>query len=952
MVAIGGSAGSLEALKSFFSAIPDNSELAYVILVHAKPDQPTMLADLLAKKSRIPVALAEDGDRITAGRAYVTPAGFFPSLDNDKLLFEKPAGDPIPMPIDMMFRSFAGMLGERLAAVVLSGSNADGSQGVKAVKEANGLVMVQDEESAEHTIMPRHAVDTRAADFVLAPAEMPEKLHSFFDGFKTLNDADFKDGDRKVMNTICSVLESRIGHDFSNYKQSSMMRRITRRMTVNRISDSKEYIQYLRNTPEECNKLFEELLIGVTQFFRDPEAYEKLKEVLLRDLLPDCKTGRTFRVWVPGCSTGEEVYSLAIIIHECLDQLDLSLDVHIFGTDIDERAINVARKGVYPASIQADIDKGRLSRYFSKENSDYIVNARIRDNIVFSIQNILHDPPFSRLHLLCCRNLLIYLNAKIQQKLLPLFHHSLVSGGLLMLGPSESIGRYSDLFATKVKHWKIFQRREVATEKKYPLTFPPRKTDTKKAVKPEAQSPPNDRFDLGEVTRQAVLDHFSPPAVLIDTNYEICHIQGRPGKYIEHPSGAPTNKLIDLAREGLRIELSMAIREAISTQKKVVRNQISVKTNGDNQMIDLHVLPTPTDKLQDYLLVSFVDVESKDVDFQSSSDNGNDKEKRISELENELLRQRANHQATIEELDTANEELKSTNEELQSTNEEWQSSNEELESTKEELQSLNEELQTVNNELQSKVDELVDSNDDMRNLLNSTRIATVFVDNEHCVRRFTEEAGAIINLIRTDINRPLYHVATNLVDENLDEHLSRATKQLVTVTKEVRTDSGDWYNMRIVPYRTNDNRIDGAVITFTDINAQKKVQQEFREAKENAETAWQLIRHVFDMTEKPTAVLDRHGRIVVANRNFADLLDTPLESIVGIDFLKLHVDAFEKIDLATKLTKALEKNRDFSTDTFRMDNTDGRQNWSIHGRIIKEGEEFPYRIILTMELEE
>ncbi|BBO87289.1 CheR family methyltransferase [Desulfosarcina ovata] len=723
-------------------------------------------------------------------------------------------------------------------------------------------------------------------------------------------------------------------------------------MGLNQIQGHEQYISLLRKNPEEVEALFRELLIGVTNFFRDPESFDALKYTVLPELFDKIPEDGTFRAWVPGCSTGEEVYSLAMIIREVLDKNPKRISVQLFGTDIDGFAIDKARAGLYPASIAADVSEERLKRFFIKEGDSFHIRREIRDFAVFSAQDLIKDPPFSRLHLLCCRNLLIYLDTEAQKKLLPLFHYTLRPDGVLMLGSSETIGSFANLFDVMDKKWKIFRRVEVPQELRQQIEFPSGPSTTDMALATNKLAPgeePKVNFSL--LTQKAILDQFAPTALLVDPRGHILYVQGRTGKYLETPSGPPTHNILDMARQGLRIELSSALRAARTSHQTVIRKRIGVKTNGDTQMITLHVSPQYVPKeLAGRFLVVFEDVENPPVPGPQSGDQAIQKHEaaRIIALEQELQNTRESHQTTIEELESSNEELKSTNEELQSSNEELQSTNEELESSKEELQSLNEELQTVNAELQSKVEELSAAHDDMRNLLNSTEIATVFVDNSLRVKRFTPQATAIINLIQTDIGRPLQHVATNLTYAGMISDLETVLKNLAPQRAEVQTNSGDWFKMRIIPYRTTDNRIDGAVLTFTTINEEKQAQEVLTTSKTELEQAWQLVRDIFDMNEEPMAVLDAKGRIVLANAAFSDLMKLPDEKIAGLDVLDIKNGLLAATDLKTRLMDAAEKKRDFTITASEITQADRANKYFINGRIIRtdDGEEEAYRILL------
>ncbi|MFH1998698.1 MAG: CheR family methyltransferase, partial [Planctomycetota bacterium] len=807
--------------------------------------------------------------------------------------------------------------------MILSGTGTDGTLGIKEIKAHDGLVLVQTEVSAAYDGMPRSAISTGLVDRVLAPEEMPEIIRNYF----TLHSKGIRQ--KKVtapasvdsepldwLNKIFAILRTQVGHDFSAYKANTLLRRITRRMNLNQIESHEKYVQFIRENPNEVEALFRELLIGVTHFFRDPESFDVLKSRVLPDILLSMNHESTLRAWIPGCSTGEEVYSLAIIIREALDNHAKRINVQLFGTDIDDRSIDKARQGIFPASIAADVSAERLDRFFIQEGDYFRVRKEIRDCAVFSIQDLVRDPPFSRLQLLCCRNLLIYLEAEAQKKLLPLFHFTLAPNGFLVLGSSETVGGFSNLFKTVDKKWKIFRHKPVPVTLRQQVVFPSGPSITEKENHAELLNPAGPKKDFAQIAQKAILDQFSPTALLIDPKGNILHVQGRTGRYLETPSGPPTQNILDMAREGLRIELSSAIRAARSSNLPVVRKKISVRTNGDIQWINLHVCPQETlDEVAAQLLVVFEDIKvpAQSQDFEKSAPQASQHEpSRIAELERELQNTRESHQTTIEELESSNEELKSTNEEMQSSNEELQSTNEELESSKEELQSLNEELQTVNAELNSKVEELSTTHNDMLNLLNSTEIATIFVDNDLRVRRFTPKATTIINLIQTDVGRPLQHVVNNLSYERMVADLKEVLEKLIPKSIEVQTHEGQWFDMRILPYRTTDNRNDGVVLTFTPISEQKNAQQVLKYSNIELEEALYLARAVFDINSDPLAVFDQAGNLIIANKTFYKAINMHEEKARDPQLLNIFTDLLQQTKTKALIMESMKKEKEFN----------------------------------------
>jgi two-component system CheB/CheR fusion protein len=608
LVGIGASAGGLQALQAFFSHLPEITGLAYIILMHTSPDHESLLPDLLQKSTRIPVSTALDEEVIQPDHIYVVPPGKEINIYKNAVQLLDPAERDSNLPIDFFFRSMAQDQKEHAAGIILSGTGTDGTQGVREIKYHEGFVMAQSPESAKYDGMPRSAIRTGVVDLVLPPQEMPENLAHYYRRRFLGKDEDLSD--RRAEHTdwlskIFSLIRTRIGHDFSAYKKNTLHRRIQRRMDLNQIRDHQAYIRYLRENPNEMDALFRELLIGVTSFFREPESFEALKNDVLPDLLTQKEADSTFRAWIPGCSTGEEAYSLAIILRECLDRIPRKINIQLFATDIDKHAIEQAREGIYPATIAADVSEERLRRFFIKEDHFYRVSKEIRECIVFSVHDVLTDPPFSRLDLLCCRNLLIYLEPETQKTLLPLFHYTLNSEGLLMLGSSETVGKYSNLFQPLEKKWKIYRRREVPQTLQQQITFPTGSSIVPQHSRSSEGTRPARDVDVGRSVQKVILERFSPASVLVDSKGNILHFQGDTSKYLRPVTGPPNQGILDMAREGLRIELSSALRNAVSSGEEERRRGISVKRNGDAQEIDLRVIPirTPGDVAGNYLVV-------------------------------------------------------------------------------------------------------------------------------------------------------------------------------------------------------------------------------------------------------------------------------------------------------------------------------------------------------------
>jgi two-component system CheB/CheR fusion protein len=854
IVGIGASAGGLEALVDLFGEMPVDTGMAFVVVTHQHPGHTSMLPELLRRGTGIPVFEARDGLTVEPNHIYVGPPGGHLSILNGTLhLMDTGLQEAPRLPIDYFFRALASDQKERAICIVLSGTGTDGTVGLRAIKAESGMAMAQQPQSAKYSGMPSSAIATGLADYVLPPAGMPQQLMVYAKGpYLTALPIhpEVATVPPQPLQKIFILLRNRTGHDFSAYKTSTIHRRIERRMNVHQIKTPSDYVRFLQENPRELDILFKELLISVTNFFRDPDAWTALIPHI-EDLLKLRPEGYTFRFWVPGCATGEEAYTLAIVFRECLDKVNRHQTVQIFGTDLDPQAIDTARAGVYPDGIGVDVSPKRLERFFIREDGTYRIRKEIREMTVFAPQNVIKDPPFTKLDLISCRNLLIYLNSQLQKKLLPIFHYALKPDGVLLLGPSETIGPAVDLFETSDKRWKIYRRKESAmalhTLPEIPA-HPLERMETANLLGAAAQHPREIRLSVQ--LERVLLNRFTPASLVVNERGDILYIHGRTGAYLEPAEGEPRNNILEMVREGLQVELPAAMRECRKKGKDVTREGIRVKNNGGFAYINLTVARIGgPEAIRDLLLITFrptppaqpKHLRTKGIPARSRETG------RIGQLERELQYTKESHQTTLEELETSNEELKSANEELQSINEELQSTNEELETSKEEMQSLNEELTTVNTELQSKVDELSETNDDMQNLLNSTNIATVFLDNDLNIKRFTTQAKDLVMLRETDVGRPISDLASNLEQNDLGNDCQRVLKTLGTQEAEVSTKTGQWYQMRIMPYRTAENVIDGLVLTFVDINRLKKAEQEVSAVRDGLSNELEAIQRLHEI---------------------------------------------------------------------------------------------------------
>jgi len=852
--------------------------MAFVVVQHLAPDYKSILTELIQRYTRMQVFEVEDGMVIRPECTYIIPPNHDMAFMNGALqLLEPTAPRGQRLPIDFFFRSLAQDQHAQAIGIVLSGTGSDGTQGVRAIKGEGGMVMAQSLDSTEYDGMPRSAVATGMVDFVLPPAEMPAQLIAYASHAFGRNREAFASAGLKVdeaLQKIFVLLRAHTGHDFSRYKQNTINRRIERRMAVHQIDEVDNYISYLRKNLSEVDALFRDLLIGVTNFFRDPAAFKALEEEAVVRLMSNKPAGATIRVWVPGCSTGEEAYSIAILLQERMDALKTSFKLLVFATDIDSQAIERARTGIYPASIAADISSERLARYFSEEPGGgfFRINKLVRDMLVFSEQDVIKDPPFSRLDLISCRNLLIYMGPELHKKLIPLFHYALSPGGFLFLGSSESIGDHLDLFATVNRTAKLFQRKDEGMPPRLSLArFLPPPTERGGARPATGKAAADSGRQLREVAEQGLLQQYGAAGVLVNERGDILYLHGRTGQYLEPAAGEAGLNILKMARQGLRPALTTLLHKAAARKESVSHSAVRVKTNGDYSSVDLKVLQVAVDAAEPPLFLVILEpaprvpaarkATSGTAPRAGATGNVEKINAQVAALKQELRDKEEYLQTSTEELETTNEELKSANEEMQSINEEMQSTNEELETSREELQSVNEELATVNAELQGKVADLSQANNDMNNLLAGTGVGTIFVDHQLCIRRFTPAITQVINLIQTDVGRPVGHIVSNLTDyDRLVEDVQQVLDTLVPVEIEVKSRLGKWFVLRIRPYRTLENVIEGAVITFFDVTEMKKA----RDVLQNAES---LHRLAAVMTDSRDAILvqDLEGRILCWN---------------------------------------------------------------------------------------
>jgi two-component system CheB/CheR fusion protein len=896
IVALGGSAGSIDALERFFRNTPAHSGLAFVVLVHQLPTQNGELTQVLQRFTDMPVVEVIDGMRVRPNHVYVLPPDRDLSILHGTLLLLFPAQPASRrMPIDFFLESLAKDAQERAVAIIFSGLGSDGSIGLKLVMENFGMVMTQEPGTAAYPAMPNAAIATEFVDFVLAPELMSTQVLDYVERplmhrpLRELVEPGVQPA--HALQKIFALIRAQTGHDFSYYKRNTVFRRIERRMNAHQIQEFTHYVRYLQENPLEVGHLFKELLIGVTKFFRDAEAFERLKEYLL-PLLQQKPVDSTVRVWAPGCSTGEEAYSLAMLLLECFDEVDPArhLKIQIFATDISTESIDFARTGLYAENIVGDVSGQRLARFFQKQDSHYLIRKEVRDLVVFAAHNINKDAPFTKLDLLCCRNLLIYLSTELQKNLLPVFHYALNVGGLLFLGPSENTSSFQDLFQPLDIKWKISRRTDASYSltqlASFPFALARHTASSAQATSLLTTSPTARRADtpFASLVQKELLRSYTPPAVVINTKGEILHVNGRTGRYLEPAPGLSGMNLFEMAREKLNYEVSGAVHRATQTREDVVVENVSVQTDAGPQLLRLSVRhltePAP---LAGLLLVAFEDQPTprRVRRARGGTEASREYESIIAALDKELQFTKHRLQTTVEEMESSLEELKSTNEELQSANEELQSTNEETMTNKEEMQSLNEELMTLNLQYQARTEELSQAANDMKNLLDATDIALVFLDNNLLIKRFTHSVSRIINLVPADVGRPLQHFASNLRYEHLLRDVQQVLDRLTSLERNIQTTTDEWYTMRILPYRTLDNYINGAVITFTRITGLKTLESKLQESVN-------LLEAMRTAVHEPVVVLDARLHVYFSNQAFADLFgrvpaDLAAQSLTQLD---------------------------------------------------------------------
>jgi len=886
VIGMGASAGGIEAVSRFFQNMPHDSGMAFVLIQHLPPERESFVAEILSRKTSMPVKQVEDGMRVERNTVYVIRPGHTLTLEEGQLRL----GDSVEKkghrrPVDDFFRSVAAEQKEKSIVVILSGMGSNGSAGAQAIKAAGGIVIAQDPETAEFPSMPRTVIHAGYADYVAPPEAIPEMLlnysrHPYYseDGYAREQAETALQRERHHFTEILAILRAVTGRDYSGYKKPTLLRRIQRRMGLAQVTTLHDYVGVLRSQAEEVQGLNTDLTINVTGFFRDTQAWEALRAQVLQSMFEERDNTSQLRAWVAGCASGEEAYTLAMLIAEEADRQRKHFDVKIFATDTAEKTLGHARAGIFPAGIEGDVSAERLDRFFERDDHSYKVRKEIREMVVFAPQNLLTDPPFSRLDLCTCRNLLIYLEPATQRRVISLLHFSLKEDGTLFLGNSETVGQAEDLFEPIDRKWRLYRRLG-------PTRHELLRTNLAVAggaiTAPIADLVPAERPGVALLIQRAVNENHGPAFVVIDDRERAVYFQGRTDRYLAHPAGEPTRNIVEMTRDPLRGAARAAVREAM-TQQRLVRSQdIASLTAGRPHRVNISVAPLGDARVDDHYVVTFEEAANRGAVAGGAEEAvesaGRDKKgkkagrqaRKDDVLEAQLHSVREELQSTIEELEASNEELKASNEEVTSINEELQSTNEELETSKEELQSLNEELTTVNSQLQAKIEELEGTTNDLTNLLSSTDIAVVFLDTALRIRRFTPAMKDLLELIPSDIGRPVMHLAQKFEGPNIIKAAQSVLEKLIPVESEIRSHSAHWYACRALPYRTQDNRIDGVVLTFVDITERKHAEQVVRDAQMRLQAAVEQLPAAVLIAEAPS------GRLVLANHQAAVLFGHP-----------------------------------------------------------------------------
>lgn len=936
IIGIGASAGGLEAFGSLFQKMPKGTGMAFILIQHIDPSHVASVVSIIQKQTTMPVIEVRNGGvRVEPDHLYMIPQNREISVVDGTIHLREAFDSAGRHSVDLFFRSLAEDLKDRAICIILSGMGTDGTVGARAVKAQTGLVIVQDPNDAGYSGMPRSAINAGVADMILPAEQMAKELLEYVRG------AYGKPAERRrealeqssdSLQNIFKIIKSQTKRDFSGYKVSTVNRRIERRMSINRVQELDDYVRLLREDSREAQELVKDLLIQVTSFFRDPRGFEAMKKHL-KALIRNKGPRQEIRAWTVGCSTGEETYSVAMIIDECRAELDRDNDFHVFGMDLDASSIEVARAGVYPESIEVDVSPERLEKYFTREENRYRVKRDLREQLVFAVHDIITDPPLSHMDLVLARNLLIYLDADTQKRVLPVLHYGLNDGGILFMGTAETIGEsHEDMFETLDRRWRIYRAR---SDKHHVVPIPPLEKPAYQAAG-AVRRPGKNRKPAPAADIERMLIRAMQPAVLVDRDLNILYAHGETGKYLQLGEGKPSNRLLDMARESIRMPLATATHLALREERDVTQEGIRVRIDGDAIRVKLTVKPIRDREVR--LVVLFEDVKPKRKTKESAQI---EQDERYKALEQEL-------RFTSESLKSMVEELETSNEELRSTVEEYQSTNEELESSREELQSMNEELHTINNEYSRNLEELSDVSDDMRNLLNSTDSATLFVDEDLNIKRFTPATARVLNIREGDVGRPVMDITSRMKSDDLAAGVRKVLANLVPIETEVQANDSHWYLVRILPYRTAEGAIEGAVISFADISAQKKLQDKLMHTSNRLKGALAYANSILDTMRESMIVMDGNLKIESVNQAFCRAFNVDEKATKGKALYDLGNGQWDIPELRKLLGEILPRNTSF--EDFRVEHDFpgvGKRSLMLNARRLKLGG--VQRILLAIE---
>jgi len=964
IVGIGASAGGLEAFSQLLEALATDTGMAFVLVQHLAPSHKSLLPDLLGAKTTLPVVQAEDGMALRANHVFVIPPNAELTIANGKLhLAARPGGPAQHLPINAFFHSLAQWSDGHSIGIILSGTADDGAIGLREIKAVGGITIAQDPATARHEGMPRAAIATDVVDLVLAPAAIAAELGRIaalplvgidvgIDGKAARRHPDEEPPDDGALQSIFQLLRKHSGVDFSQYKSSTVLRRLNRRMVLNRTTTVPRYLRLLRERPSEVGDLFSDLLIHVTSFFRDPHAFTALRNEVLPRLLQQRTPDAPLRLWVPGCSTGEEVYSLAICLVEAMESAHLSVPVQIFGTDVSDTAIQQARTATYSDALAGDIGPERLRRHFTRADGSFRANKALRDCCIFARHDVTRDPPFSRIDLVLCRNLLIYLGAPLQRRLVWLLHYALRPGGFLMLGAAESVGTQLDLFAPFDKANRIFVRKQADAVAAGRELLQPH-GHAHGSARDERVAPPPARARAAthpsQEATQLLLSHYAPAGVIVDGDLRVVHFRGQTGAYLEPAPGEATLHLLRMLRGGLLSGTRSALQEARKSGAPARRESLQVEGSGRPRRIDVVVLPLPPNGPERHYLVLFEEGHRKSeaparpgaartaagAKRGGESARAHDSEL-VEQLRRELAASRDYLQSVNQDLEAANEELQSANEEILSNNEELQSTNEELDTAKEEMQSTNEELNTLNDELRGRNDELSRLNGDLTNLLASIQVAIVIVGSDRRIRRFTPMAEGILHLIPSDVGRPFADLKPDIDLPDLGALIDAVIATTKIVEREVRDPQGRAWSLRIRPYQGNDGKVEGAVLSVFDVDAMVRGKQEVREALDLAEAVFATVR-------EPMVVLDADLRVERANPAFCRAFGIEATSAVGA----LAGARWMRPELRRRLEEVFASDRPIEELAIEIDGTPNATGLVVNARRIPRAGGKPRLLLLA-----